>query len=160
LSLDLLKFFRSERFAASGIVQRIECAQGQKVIAQGEDDRFLYVLESGMVRVTARVDIEGDRRIQPGLVDLGPGAVFGELNLFEAGARSASVLAIEDCALLRIDSVDLSRFLEQNTDLGYRLLQHFFQVLNERLRKADQRIEGLFAWGLKAHGIERHLVDD
>jgi CRP/FNR family transcriptional regulator, cyclic AMP receptor protein len=112
------------------------------------------------VRVTARVDIEGECRIRAGLVDLESGAVFGELNLFEAGVRSASVLAIEDCSLLRIDGEELSHFLEQNTDLGYRLLQHFFQVLNERLRKADQRIEGLFAWGLKAHDIERHLVDD
>jgi len=160
LTLDLLKFFGDERFAASGIVQRMECVQEEKIVSQGEHERFLYVVETGRVRVTGSISIEGSHRIRPGLVDLGPGAVFGELNLFEADVRSASVSAIEGCTLLRIDGQELSRFLEQNTDLGYSLLQHFFQVLNERLRKADQRIEGLFAWGLKAHGIERYLTED
>ncbi len=160
MSLDLLAFFTGERFAASDLVRRIECAPNQRIITQGERDSFLYVVESGQVRVTARVDIEGEHHISPGLVDLGPGAVFGELNLFEAAERSASVMAIDECTLLRIDSAELTAFLAQNTDLGYPLLQHFFQVLNERLRKADRRIERLMAWGLKAHGIERHLVED
>lgn len=160
MTLDLLDYFNDERFAESGIVQRVSFAPNARIIGQGERDRFLYVVESGRVRVTARVDIEGDRCIQPGLVDLGPGTVFGELNLFEAGVRSASVMALEDCTLLRIDGAELAAFLDQHTDLGYRLLRHFFLVLDERLRKADRRIERLFAWGLKAHGIEKHLADD
>lgn len=160
MSLNLLEFFTSGRFAESGIVHRIICAPNEKIISQGDRDRFLYVLESGQVRVTARVDMEGERHIHPGLVDLGPGAVFGELNLFEAAERSASVMSIGDCVLLRIDSSELTGFLDRNADLGYQLLQHFFQVLNERLRKADHRIERLMAWGLKAHGFERLLAED
>lgn len=159
MSLNLPAFFRDERFAASGIVDEMECACNERIIRQGECDRFLYVLESGTVRVTARVDLEGERHIQPGLVDLGPGAVFGELNLFGEGVRSASVMAIEACRLLRVDGERLAQFLEENTDLGYRLMRHFFEVLNDRLRKADQRVEQLMAWGLRAHGIEQHLVD-
>lgn len=159
MTLDLVTFFNAERFAESGSVQRVVCAPNERIIAQGQRDRFLYVLETGQVRVTARVDIEGDCCIQPGLVDLGPGAVFGEMNLFEAGTRSASVTALEECRLLRIDGAELAEFLENNTDLGYQLLQHFFLVLDERLRKADRRIERLLAWGLKAHGIEEHLAD-
>lgn len=160
MNLDLLEFFTDGRFADSGIVQRIRCAPHETIIAQGDRDRFLYVVESGQVRVTARVDIEGERHIRPGLVDLGRGAVFGELNLLEASERSASVMAIEDCTLIRIDSEELVAFLDRNPDLGYRLLQHFFQVLNQRLRCADRRIERLMAWGLKAHGIDQHLAED
>lgn len=159
MSLDLLEFFASDRFADSGIVERVCCDPNERIICQGEHDRFLYVLESGKVRVTARVGIEGERHIQPGLVDLGPGAVFGELNLFEGGTRSASVVAIEDCCLLRIDAAQLVAFLDEHPDLGYQLLRHFFLVLDERLRKADHRVEQLMAWGLKAHGIEQHLAD-
>ncbi len=159
MSLDLLEFFGSERFTDSGIVERVCCAPNQRIIRQGETDRYMYVLESGRVRVSARVGIEGERHIQPGLVDLGAGAVFGELNLFEAGTRSASVVAIDDCCLLRIDATRLVVFLDEHPDLGYQLLRHFFLVLDERLRKADQRVEQLMAWGLKAHGIEQHLAD-
>lgn len=159
MNFDLLEFFNDKRFADSGIVQRRQCAPNEKIITQGDHDRFMYVVESGQVRVNGRVDLEGSRHIQPGLVDLGPGAVFGELNLFDAGERSASVVAVDDCVLLRIDSADLTPFLDEHTDLGYQLLRHCFQVLTERLRMADKRIEGLFGWGLKAHGIERHLAD-
>lgn len=159
VTLDLLEFFANERFAASGIVQKVCCEPNERIIRQGDHDRYLYVLQSGKVRVSARVGIEGERHIQPGLVDLGPGAVFGELNLFEAGTRSASVVAIEEGCLLRIDAARLVDFLDQHPDLGYQLLRHFFLVLDERLRKADQRVEQLMAWGLKAHGIEQHLAD-
>ena len=90
MSLDLLAFFTGERFAASDLVRRIECAPNQRIITQGERDRFLYVVESGQVRVTARVDIEGEHHIspRPGGI-LGPARCFGELNLFEAAERSA-----------------------------------------------------------------------
>lgn len=159
MDLDLLKFFTAERFSGSGIVERVCCAPKERIITQGGSDRYLYVVESGRVRVSARVGIEGERHIQPGLVDLGTGAVFGELNLFEAGTRSASVVALEDCCLLRIDAALLVTFLDEHPDLGYHLMRHFFLVLDDRLRKADQRVEQLMAWGLKAHGIEKHLAD-
>lgn len=159
MSLDLLEFFTNKRFAKSGIVQRRHYRANEKIIAQGDADRYLYVVESGTARVAGRVDIKGERPIQAGLVDLGKGAVFGELNLFEAAPRSASVSAVDDCVLLRIDSSELLVFLKEHPDLGCRLLQHFFEVLTDRLRTADKRVERLFAWGLKAHGIEQHLAD-
>ena len=159
MSLDLLAFFADKRFRESGIVCSIPCRPNEQIIRQGDTDRYLYVIESGKVRVTARVDIEGEHVIRPGLVDLGPGAVFGEMNLLDGATRSASVSAIEPCRLLRIDGAELMNFLDANPDLGYCLMRHFFQVLDERLRKADRRVEQLMAWGLKAHDIERHLVD-
>ncbi len=47
--------------------------------------------------------------------------------------------------------------LERHPDVGYAFLKTLFYVLSERLGKANQRVEHLFAWGLKVHGIDKHL---
>lgn len=155
----LLEALTDHRAVESGLVTSIHCSANDTIVRKGERDRHLYVVESGSVRVYGRVGIEGNRHIQPGLVDLGPGAVFGEFNLFEAAPRSASVVAIEDSVLLQIDGRRLDTFFQMYPDLGVVVLRHLYQILTQRLRKADEKIEGLFAWGLKAHGIEQHLKE-
>lgn len=156
---ELLEALGDERAIGSGLAISLRCAANETIVRKGDSDRHLYVVESGRVRVYGRVGIEGDRHIQPGLVDLGPGAVFGEFNLFESAPRSASVVAIEDSVLLQIDGSRLDAFFQMYPDLGLVILRDLYQVLTQRLRKADERIEGLFAWGLKAHGIEQHLKE-
>ncbi len=132
-------------------------AAQQVVITEGETDRRMFAVLDGLVRVVERVALENDKHIQPGLCDLSPGEIFGELTLFEAARRSASVIAVNESILLEIDTRALERVLNERTDLGYRLLKHLFQIQADRLRKADQRFGSLLAWGLKAHSIDRHL---
>ena len=141
----------------AGIADRQEFDAGSTIIVEGSVGRSLYLIEQGSVRVLERVELEDHRHIQPGLCDLGPGEVFGELSLFEAAPRSASVVAVERCRLLVLDATDLADFFERRPELGYRVLRHLFSTLTGRLRQADRRLGSLFAWGLKAHGIDRHL---
>lgn len=129
----------------------------QSIIREGSVARRLYLVERGRVRVTGRVALDDSRHIQPGLCDLGPGEVFGELSLFDAAPRSASVVALEACELLEFDTEALAAYFEHRPDQGYRVLEALFGILTQRLRQADRRLELLFAWGLKAHGIDRHL---
>ena len=65
--------------------------------------------------------------------------------------------APEPCELLVFDAEALSRYFETHPERGYVVLKDLFGVLNRRLRQADRRVGSLFAWGLKAHGIDRHL---
>jgi CRP-like cAMP-binding protein len=140
-----------------GVAVRRHYDSGDAIITEGEEDRCVYLLEAGLARVSERVTLEGARHIQPGLCDLGPGEIFGELSLFEAGPRSASVVAVEPCAVLVFDSDRLTAHFERHPDQGYAVLKGLFGVLNRRLRQADKRLGSLFAWGLKAHGIDQHL---
>lgn len=156
---QLLEALGDARAIQSGLATALRCGTNEVIVRKGERDRHLYLIESGRVRVYARVGIDGERHIQPGLVDLGPGAVFGEFNLFESAPRSASVVAIEDSVLLQIDGSRLDTFFQMHPDLGLIVLRDLYQILIQRLRKADERIEGLFAWGLRAHGIEQHLKE-
>jgi CRP-like cAMP-binding protein len=140
-----------------GVAERRAFAAGDPIIVEGADDRSVYLLEQGAARVSERIEIDDARHIQPGLCDLAPGDIFGELGLFEPGPRSASVVAVEPCQVLVFDAEKLSAHFEAHPDQGYAVLKGLFSVLNQRLRKADKRLGSLFAWGLKAHGIDQHL---
>jgi CRP/FNR family cyclic AMP-dependent transcriptional regulator len=127
------------------------------ILQEGSEGRSLFLIESGSVRVTARVVLEEDRRVQPGICDLQAGELFGELGLFENQPRSASVMAVTDTQLIEIDGEQLSRYLDAHPEIGYRVLKSLFAIVIARLSSANRRIEYLMGWGLKAHGIEKHL---
>jgi CRP-like cAMP-binding protein len=145
------------QFIDTGIAQRRVYDDGESIIIEGSNDRCVYLIQRGSVRVAGRIELEGDRHIQPGLCDLTAGDVFGELSLFESGPRSASVTAIERCELLVFDASALAAHFDRHPEQGYVILKWLFSILNARLRQADRRLESLFAWGLKAHGIDDHL---
>ena len=127
------------------------------IVREQEEGRSIFLIEAGRLRVSGRVRLEDSRRIQPGICDLGPGDLFGELCLFSAHARSASVTAISDGRLVEIDGGALSLYLDNHPELGYLFLREMFTTLTHRLGRANLRIESLLAWGLKAHGIDRYL---
>ncbi|HOP16831.1 MAG TPA: cyclic nucleotide-binding domain-containing protein [Gammaproteobacteria bacterium] len=154
---DILQILRNPQLVASGVAERRHFDSGQAIIVEGSDDRSVYLIEQGVARVSERVELEDRRHIQPGLCDLAAGEVFGELSLFESGPRSASVVALEPCELLVFDAEALAGHFERHPEQGYVVLKELFSVLNRRLRQADRRLGSLFAWGLKAHGIDRHL---
>ena len=143
--------------AERGIAEHCRYDAGEAIIVEGEEGRSVYLIESGSVRVSERVELADAKHIRPGLCDLGAGDVFGELSLFDLGPRSASVVALEPCELLVFDAEALSVYFDRHPEQGYRVLKGLFSILNTRLRRADQRLGSLFAWGLKAHGIDRHL---
>jgi CRP-like cAMP-binding protein len=77
--------------------------------------------------------------------------------LFDGAPRSATVKAVEECRLLVIDGDCLLGFMDRHPLIGYGLLKLFIGTLVGRLRGADERLFSLFAWGLRAHGIDREL---
>ena len=127
------------------------------IVREREEGRSIFFVEAGRLRVSGRVQLEDSRRIQPGICDLGPGDLFGELCLFGPHIRSASVTAISEAELIEIDGGALSLYLDTRPELGYLFLKELFATLTGRLGRANERIENLFAWGLKAHGIDRYL---
>jgi CRP-like cAMP-binding protein len=154
---DIHLILRDPRFVEAGIAEHCEYDSRAVIIEKGAEDRGLFVIESGSVRVLERIELDGSRHIQPGICDLHAGDVFGELSLFEAGPRLASVVAVQPCELLHFDAVALAEYLDTHPAFGYGLLKELFRILGDRLRLTDRRLGSLFAWGLKAHGIARHL---
>jgi len=155
--VPLADILRDPELIRLGIAAEQDFAANDLIISEGSEDRRLFLIETGRVRVTGRVTLEEGRHIQPGLCDLAPGEVFGELALFDGGARSASVSALEDTRLRVFDAPRLAAWFDQHPERGYEVLKALFIILTDRLRKADTRLANLFAWGLKMHGIAKHL---
>ena len=153
----MLSILRDQALVAAGIAKVIAYDVNETVVSEGMVDRRLYLVQKGSVRVSGRVALADGRHIQPGLCDLGPGEIFGELSLFDAGARSASVISLENIEVLEFDALALESYLDQHPEKGYVVLKTLLKTLSSRLRQTDRRWEQLFAWGLKEHGIDQHL---
>lgn len=129
----------------------------EALVVEGQLDRTIYLIERGAARVVCDVVLDKDRHMRPGIWEVKTGDIVGELAVFDDRPRAASVVGVTDGEAIAIDGPALRRFLDEHPDLGYRVLREILAGLVERLRASNQRLETVFAWGLRAHGIDRHL---
>lgn len=153
----LHELIRTADFPEGSAWTRRRFEAGQAILTEGQLSRAIYLIESGEVCVTTRVILEQGRQIQPGIAELGPGEVFGELTLLGHESCSATVKAMSEVSVIEFNSEALRVYLDDNPDHGSRVFKSLFQTLVERLTKANRRTGHLMAWGLRAHGIEEHL---
>lgn len=127
------------------------------IFSAGDSGQTVYLVVSGTVRVVGNVDLDELKHISPGFSDLGPGEIFGEVALFDGRPRSAAVIAVTDCELAVIEGAALMQYLDSHPDIGYPIFKELIKMLVGRLRITNQRLFSLFAWGLRQHGIDKHL---
>ena len=127
------------------------------VVREGESGDSLFFIESGQLRVSGHVELGNKQGISPGIADLFTGGIFGEICLYESHIRNASVITVTETTLLELDGKRLSVYLDDNPVTGYLFYKSLFEIMISRLNRANQRVENLLAWGLKAHGIEKYL---
>ena len=104
---------------------------GEIIVKQGEVGNAMYVIQSGKAEVVQEVN---GKNVP--LAVLGENDFFGEMALFEAQARSATVRAIGAVRVLTVDKKTLLRRIQQDPALAFRMLEH----LCHRLRKLDSEI--------------------
>ena len=143
--LDETELERLSRVAA-----RRRAGRGEQIVRAGESADALLILLTGRAKVT-NFDEEGREII---LAWLGPGEFFGEMGLIDGSARSASVVAVENCELLTIGKTEFQRCMQEN----FQVAQKLMQILVRRLREADRNIESLAL--LDVYGrVARLLLD-
>ncbi len=104
----------------------------QSVICrEGEPGDAFYIIESGHVEVSKRLDADTSRI----LVRQGPGQFFGELSLVQEVPRTATVTAIEDTILLEISKADFNQYINHNPAMAVAVIRS----TTARLRDNDQR---------------------
>ncbi len=101
---------------------------GERVIRQGEPPGPMYVVEDGRLRVF--VEEDGRRRY---LAYLRRGDFFGELSLFKAAPRAATVEAVSACRLLKLTEDTFGSLLRDFPD--------FRRSIEERVAQYDYRRE-------------------
>ena len=103
-------------------VEEIEARLGERIIEKGELGSSLYIVVDGSVRVH-----DGDRELRV----LGCREIFGELSVLDPQPRSASVTAVEDTLLFRLDERVLYEMMTENQALTRGIIK----MLCRRLRK-------------------------
>jgi CRP/FNR family cyclic AMP-dependent transcriptional regulator len=109
------------------------------IFEQGEEGRSLYIVVSGRVRVHL-----GDRD----LVKLEQGTFFGEMSLFDAEPRSASVTTIETCDCLTLNQLQLIDAIEETPEIAVnitRSLSRRIRELNGKINTYEKQLKELQA---------------
>lgn len=105
-------------------------AAGEAILRQGSSGAFLYIIIEG--RVSVLKSLPGHRAQE--LAKLDAGASFGEMSLVDHDSRSATVIAVEPCVLLRLHE---SACWSQPA-IGAKIFRNIARVLSRRLREMDE----------------------
>lgn len=123
----------------ASIMNEVSYPSGKMIFAQGQEGRSLYVVVKGKVRVHL-----GDKD----LAILDKGSCFGEMSLFDAEPRSASVTAISTCDCLVLTQQQLYEAIDETPDIAVniiRLLSRRIRSQNDQLNKQNDQLKALQA---------------
>jgi len=95
-------------------LQWVEVPAGEVLMTQGEPGDALYISVSGRLRAYAR-DADGQERL---LREMARGQVIGEMALFTQAPRSATVVAIRNSVLVRLDLVGWNELLRTSPQVS------------------------------------------
>ena len=114
--------------------ERVSLPGGAELFRQGDTAEALYVVLSGRLEVVSEPG--PGQRVLVG--ELGRGASVGEMSLLTGERRSASVRAIRDSELLRIESGRFAQFLGTHPKVGAELAR----TLARRLAETTAAVSG------------------
>lgn len=123
-----------ERNSLGSFGEFITANDGDVVIAEGQEQDSLFLIVFGTFHV--QTDTTG----RPVLLgQLKSGDTIGEVNIFDSGSASASVVAHSLSQVWKIDRSQLENFLEANSHAATRLLISIATQLSKRLRRANEK---------------------
>jgi CRP-like cAMP-binding protein len=112
---------------------------GDPVFVEGEPGRSMFIVYSGQLSVSRKIDAERSLR----LAGLAPGDFFGEITLIAMQNRSASVIAETEVVLYELSARNLYAFYKADVHAYVLVLQNINRELCRRLCRADGRIAAL-----------------
>ena len=100
------------------------------VFDEGEEGQGLFVVLSGRVKISLPANMDQV------LIELGPGAFFGEVALLDQSIRTAQARAIEDTKIVALFRAEFYSLLEMHSAIASRISFQLAKVLAARLRQA------------------------
>ena len=109
--------------------------RGDVLFHEGDSGDRLYVIGEGKIKL-GRSSADGRENL---LAILGPGEMFGELSLFDPGARTATATAVAETQVVGLTHEQLKSFLADRPDAASTLLA----ALARRLRRTNESLADL-----------------
>ena len=129
----------------------VELAPGAILAAEGEPGDALFVILSGELQV-----VKKSRRTEVPIAVLGPGEIVGEMAIFEAQPRMASVRAVSPTRVVRIARDEILELLRTRPSATLSMLR----TVMGRLRSTEAMLrerEKLAALGTLSAGLAHEL---
>ncbi len=109
-----------------------EFRAGEVLFREGEQGDVMFVIQSGLVRVSKA--LHGSERT---LATFGRGDFVGEMAILNEKPRTATATAVEDSTALVIDGRTLETMIAKNSEIAFRLIKK----LSMRLDAADEFVQ-------------------
>lgn len=116
-------------------MQPMSARQGQIVIPQGEEDRTVFLVESGTLSVHTE-----DEKSRIRLAMVGAGSVVGEGGFFSHMPRSATVQAAGPCVLWRLNPLRFGELSNRQPAIALQVALSLAAVMAKRLRNGPRRV--------------------
>jgi CRP/FNR family cyclic AMP-dependent transcriptional regulator len=117
---------------------------GTYIFREGESGNRLYLITEGEVRISRDVPGSGEEA----LAVLKPGAVFGEMAVFDRSERSTHAISNGGSVMLTIARSDFEMLLDLNRELAYKVLWAVTRLLSARLRGANDSLRSFLAMSM------------
>jgi CRP-like cAMP-binding protein len=111
-------------------------AEDETLVADGHEQRYLYMVVMGEVGIFKANDQGKSQHI----ATLGTGAAFGEMAFLSGGVASASVQAVGECILWRLDHERLIEFIGEHGAAGGQLCLNVASILSGRLVEGNGKV--------------------
>lgn len=120
----------------SAQASEVRLERGAVLFKQGDAGDALYVVIDGAMEVSI-LSLDG-RKLSLDL--LAPGAIFGEIALFDPGTRTATVTATEPARLLRVLRADVMRELQDHPELAVDMIRLAGQRMRWMGRQLNEQV--------------------
>ena len=112
----------------AGYMAPRDMATGELLLAQGEPERALFLLEQGTLQVHA---VPARQRVEL----LQAGSAVGEASLFADGpAAAATVEALTPCIVWTLPAARVAQLAQRSPEIGFEVLRAAGALLVRRLR--------------------------
>jgi SulP family sulfate permease len=120
-------------------LERVDAAQGETLIRQGDEADRLYFIERGTVSVC--LEIEGGEQVR--LQTLGLGTAVGEMGLYLEAKCTASVVADSPVTAYRLTRSALVEMKETQPELAATFHEFVARLLSERLAATTRTLSAV-----------------
>jgi CRP-like cAMP-binding protein len=121
-----------------------EFVSGEYIFKEGEAGNRLYLIVEGDVRISRIVPGSGEEA----LAILKPGALFGEMSVFDRSERSTDAISNGGTKVLTISRTDFEMLLDFNRDIAYTVLWRCTRLLSGRLRATNDSLRSFLAMSM------------
>jgi CRP-like cAMP-binding protein len=134
----------TELAAVADLCREERFVSGQYIFREGESGNRLYLITEGEVRISRDVPGSGEEA----LAVLKPGAVFGEMAVFDRSERSTHAISNGGTVALTIARSDFEMLLDLNRELAYKVLWAVTRLLSARLRNTNDSLRSFLAMSM------------